>query len=265
MTTQPTLLSAYLQKLESRKRLPEQARQAFLSLPYLRRTYEPYADVIRERDRPERSSMVETGLVSRYKTLRDGSRQILSFHIPGDMVDLASALVVVADHGIRTQTKTTIASVAHHDLLDVAAQFPDLGRALWFDTLIDAAIFREWTTNIGRRSTRVRTAHLFCELVTKYREAGLITDYTIPFPIVQADLSDALGVTSVHLNRTLQWMRGERYIRTHGRTLEIENWPAMVELAGFEPAYLHPEGPRSELEEYPHSDKDGNSHARSFP
>jgi CRP-like cAMP-binding protein len=187
---------------------------------------------------------VQSGLVSRYRTLRNGARQILSFHIPGDMVDLHSMLIVVADHGIRAHTATTIVSIAHNDLLAVAARYPSLARAFWFDTLIDAAIFREWTVNVGRRNSRERTAHLLLEFASRFRMAGLMSDNSFDLPVSQADLSDALGITAVHLNRTLQWMRGQRFIRTHSRSVTIENWPGMVALAGFDPVYLHPEGPR---------------------
>jgi len=239
-----TGLGHFLAKIERRGTVSVEARKAFLAIPTMRRTLSQYQDIVREGDRPVRSCMVETGLVSRYKTLRNGSRQILSFHIPGDMIDLQSALIVVADHGIRTHMSTDIVSIAHADILDIAADFPDVGRAFWFDTLIDASIFREWTVNVGRRNARARTAHLLLEIATKYRIAGITEGNIFPLPISQNDLSDALGMTSVHLNRTLQWMKGERYIRTHAKTMEIENLPAMMELAGFDPMYLHPEGPR---------------------
>lgn len=237
-------ITKYIAKLENRAVLPAEAREALLGLPVQARTWETYQDVVRERDRPARSCMIDKGLVSRYKTLRNGTRQILSFHIPGDMVDLQSALVVVSDHGIRTHMPTSIISIAHIDILRLAADHPALGRAFWFDTLIDAAIFREWTVNVGRRNARERTAHLLLEFAARFRAAGLLIDDSFDLPVSQADLSDALGITAVHLNRTLQWLRGQRYIRTHSRSVMIENWPEMIELAGFDPVYLHPEGPR---------------------
>jgi CRP-like cAMP-binding protein len=172
----------------------------------------------------------------------------MSFHIPGDLVDLQSALVVVADHGVRTHTATQIVTVAHADILNLAAHYPEIARAFWFDTLIDAAIFREWTVNVGRRNSHERTAHLLLELAALYEAAGLVTDDTFDFPITQSDLSDALGMTSVHLNRILQSMRRERLIRTHARSITIENKAALVALAGFDPGYLHPEGPRRSTE-----------------
>lgn len=242
--TDEASLRTYLAKIERRHDLDADARAAFLALPIQTRYVAANRDIVHEGDRPTRSCFVLTGLVSRHRTLRNGARQILSFHIPGDMVDLHSALIVVADHGIRTHAPSTIVSIAHSDLLAVAARHPSLARAFWFDTLIDAAIFREWTVNVGRRKSRERTAHLLLEMATRFRLAGLLQGDTFEFPVSQADLSDALGITAVHLNRTLQWMRGERFIRTHSRSITIENWPGMIALAGFDSVYLHPEGPR---------------------
>jgi CRP-like cAMP-binding protein len=143
---------------------------------------------------------------------------------------------------------TRIVTVAHADILNLAAHYPEMARAFWFDTLMDAAIFREWTVNVGRRNSRERTAHLLLELATLYAAAGLVTEDTFDFPITQSDLSDALGMTAVHLNRVLQSMRRDRLIRTHARSITIENKPALTALAGFDPSYLHPEGPRRSTE-----------------
>ena len=237
-------ISLYLAKLERRSRLPDDARSALMAVETLSRSYAVYQDILQEGDRPGRSCIVGSGLVSRHKTLRSGARQILSFHIPGDMIDLQSALILVADHGIRAHMPTTVVSVAHHDILRLAADYPALGRAFWFDTLLDAAVFREWTVNVGRRNARQRTAHLLLEFLNRFTVAGMATGDSFVLPISQNDLADALGITSVHLNRTLQWMRGERLIRTHSRAITIENMAEMIALAGFDPTYLHPEGPR---------------------
>ena len=237
-------LALFLSKLELDKALSQPARDAFLSLPTQRRTLDAYRDLVRERDTPGQCSLVETGLVSRYKTLRNGNRQILSFHIAGDFIDLQSALVVVADHGIRTHVRSTFLMIDHGHVLALCAEWPEIQRALWFDTLVDAGIFREWTLNVGRRNARARTAHLLLEFAYRFRQAGMGDGSQFELPVSQNDLADALGVSPVHLNRTLQWLRRERPIRTVSRTVIIEDEPAMVALSGFEPSYLQPQGPR---------------------
>lgn len=244
MTPPLPATSLYLAKLERRGRLSDKSREALLALPARRLHFKSQQDIVREGDSPTHSCFVETGLINRHRILPNGARQILSFHIAGDMIDLPSALIKIADHNIATHTAATIIAIDHADILRVAAEHPELGRAFWFDTLVDAAIFREWTINVGRRSSRERTAHLLLEFAYRFRAAGLMTADSFELHINQTDLADALGVTPIHLNRTMQWLRGERYIRTHSRTITIENWPAMIELAGFNTAYLHSEGPR---------------------
>ncbi len=235
----------YIAKIERRSSLPEAARSALLRLPMRIRQVGVYQDIVREGDRTGACCFVESGLVSRHRTLPSGARQIVSFHIPGDMVDLQAALILVSDHGIRTHIPTTIVEIPHDDILRIAAEHPAVGRAFWFDTLVDAAIFREWTVNVGRRNTRQRAAHLLLEFATRFEAAGLARDGTFELPVSQSDLADALGITAVHMNRTMQWLRGERLIRTHMRSVTIENRAAMAELAAFDPLYLHPEGPRA--------------------
>lgn len=237
-------LSRFIIKLDQRGGLSTQAQSALRGLPTRARSFKIHQDIAREGDRPTHCCLIATGLVSRYRSLRSGSRQIVSFQIPGDIVDLQSLLVVVADHGVHTHTATTVLMIAHDDLSNIAAEHPDVARALWFDTLVDAAICREWTTNVGRRDARQRLAHLLLELAVRFKAAKLMAVETFELPLTQADLADATGMTAVHVNRTLQWLRGERLIRTDGRTLTIENWEAMRTLAGFDTTYLHLEGPR---------------------
>lgn len=234
----------YLAKLERRQRLSPAAAAAFAGIPSQLRVYEANQYVVSEGDRPKQCRFVQSGLVSRYKTLRNGSRQIVSFHIAGDMVDLQSVLTQLADDGVQTHTRTELVAIDHGDILRLIEDFPEIGRALWFDTLVDAGIFREWTVNVGRRDARERTAHLLLEFAWRLNAAGLMDGDSFELPINQVDMSDALGISPVHLNRTLQWLRAARLIHTHSRTIILQDREGLVRLSGFSPEYLHPEGPR---------------------
>lgn len=240
---EPTL-DGYIAKLEKRSEISPETKAAFCSLRAQRIELASHQDFIREGDAVDRCSFVEEGLVSRYKTMRDGGRQILSFHLPGDMIDLHASLLLVADHGVRTHVPTSILTVAASDILALAADYPELARAFWFDTLVDAAIFREWTLNVGRRSARQQVAHLLMELAHRYNEIGEGDGRRFPLQLIQADIADATGLSAVHVNRSLQYMRGERLIRTQGRMVEIEDREGLARLAEFDDRYLHPEGPR---------------------
>ena len=237
-------ISPYLAKLDARRPLPEAARKAFLALPLRREEFSANQDILVEGEATHRTCYLQEGFVSRNKSLPDGARQIVSFHLPGDMVDLQSVLLTISDHGISTHVRSVILTLAHGDVLRLAYEFPALGQALWFDTLVDASIFREWTLNVGRRPAVQRLAHLLLELHYRYEAVGLADNGSFELPVTQTDLADALGLSAVHTNRSIQQLRRERLVRTFRGTLTIENMPALIELARFDPLYLHPEGPR---------------------
>src|ERR687897_3688339 len=119
------------------------------------------------------SSLTPAGPPSRHKISADGSRQIVSIHIPGDFVDLEGALLKVADHNVQTLTRCDLATVPRAALRDLLAKHPQVALAMWVDTLIDSSIFREWIMNIGRRDARERLAHIFCEFALRLGGAGL--------------------------------------------------------------------------------------------
>jgi len=106
-------------------------------------------------------------------------------------------------------------------------------------------LFREWMVNVGRRNARQRTAHLLLELYHCMAQIGEVNGHSFQLPVSEADLSDALGISPVHLSRTQRWMRAERLIRLISRTVIIEDPVRLTAIAGFVPTYLHPEGPRA--------------------
>lgn len=122
---------------------------------------------------------------------------------------------------------------------EIAFSRPAIGRAMWYETLIDASIFREWTLNVGRRDARTRTAHLLCEFALRLEAVGLGERCRYELPMTQEQLADALGLTSVHTNRTLKTLTEDGLItRTH-RSVQISDWPALMAVGDFDPAYLH--------------------------
>lgn len=244
MSETVTAIELYLRKVEGRYPLSAKARRALYDLPSNRQTYETYRDIVREGERTTRCCLMESGFVSRYKTLPDGGRQINSFHGPGEMVDLQSSLLLIADHGIRTHMPTTVLTFGCQDLLRLAEEWPEWGRAFWFDTMVDSSIFREWMLNVGRRSAVSRVAHLLLEFAWKFKAIGRSDGKKFALPVTQTDLADAAGLSAVHTNRSIQKLREDGLIRTYGKTVVIEDEEQLMRLASFNSRYLHPEGPR---------------------
>jgi CRP-like cAMP-binding protein len=158
---------------------------------------------------------------------------------PATLPDLQSLHLEVMDHSLGVLAPSTVAFIPHAAIHDLVERYTGIASALWRDTLVDAAIFREWIANVGGRSAHQRAAHLMCEFVSKMKAVGLGTDEACPFPLTQQEIGDALGLSVVHVNRTLQQLRAEGLIVLKGKHLSIPDWEALKQVAGFDPAYLH--------------------------
>ncbi|AWN37655.1 Crp/Fnr family transcriptional regulator [Methylobacterium radiodurans] len=232
-------LALLVRKLDSIAGLSDKERQAILRLPATTKVLQPKQDIVRDGDRPSRCCLVLEGWACRYKLLSEGRRQILSFHIPGDVPDLQSLHIHSMDHSLCAATKAVVAFIPHDALRDLINRFPNVATVLWRDTLIDAAVFRQWMTGMGRRSAYARMAHLFCEMYLKLEAVSLAGEHRCPLPLTQTDLADALGLTSVHVNRTLKELRGSGLLTLRGSTLVVDRWDELVQAAEFDPTYLH--------------------------
>lgn len=232
-------LDAFIAKIEGRAELTESERAALRALPRRVMNLPARTRIVEEGERPTHSCMVVAGMVFRSKLALAGRRQIISFHVPGDMVDLQTILFRNADHTIETARAATVIMIPHEAVLATAAEYPALARAFWFDTLVDASIQREMLLNIGRRDARARTAHLLCELLIRLRRAGADGSAPVDLFVTQADLADALGITSIHMNRVLARLRREGFITLDGRMLSVDDWQGLSEAGEFDPAYLH--------------------------
>lgn len=233
------VLFPLIRKLESVATLTDEERQAIESLPARTRVLKPGQDIAQDGDRASQCCLILEGWACRYKLVGEGRRQIFSFHVAGDIPDLQSLHIPLMDHSLATLTEATVVLIPHEDLRDLTARFPGIAAVLWRDTLVDAAIFREWMVCMGRRSAFEHIAHLFCELYLKQEAVGLAGEHRCPLPITQADIADAMGVSNVHVNRVLKEMRGQGLITLRGQTLVIQAWEKLLETSEFDATYLH--------------------------
>jgi len=236
------ILNPLIRKLESVASLSAEEKAAVLDLPITVRQMRADHDIVRERDRPTQSCLVLDGWLCRYKILESGARQIFSFHIGGDIPDLQSLHLRTMDHNLGTLVQSTVAFIQHESVKNLAKDFPHICNVLWRDTLIDAAIFREWMVGMGRRDAPSRIAHVLCELFIKLQAVGLTKDYSCHFPITQSVIGDALGLSTVHVNRSLMELRGKGLIKLEKQVLTILKWEELRGEGGFDPLYLHLEG-----------------------
>jgi CRP-like cAMP-binding protein len=228
-----------IRKLESTFRLSDEEKRAIENLPMQVQAIKADQDIVREGDRPSRSFAILEGYTATYKMTGDGKRQIQSFHVPGDIPDLQSLLLKVLDNSIITLTPCRVGFIQHEPLRELCRKQPRITEAFWRQTLIDAAVFREWMTNIGRREAYSRMAHLLCEWLVRLKAVGLIQDHTCDLPMTQAELADAMGVSTVHVNRVLQDLRADGLILLKGNRLEVLDWEQLKHVGDFDPTYLH--------------------------
>lgn len=237
---QASLPNPLVRKLESLGPLLEEERRAVEGVLLHQRPVPADQDLVCDGERPVHCLLLLEGMACRYKVIEGGRRQIISFHVAGDILDLTQLLVGRADHAVASLTPVRVAAIPHATILDWIGRLPNLTRLLWRDTLLDAAVFREWVVNVGRRSAAERIAHLLCELATRLRAAGLAgDDGSYALPLTQAELADATGLSVVHVSRTLQELRATGLVEFRGGTLAVRDWERLKRRGGFDPGYLH--------------------------
>lgn len=185
------------------------------------------------------STLLLDGWMARAKDLPNGQRQIAEINLPGDFVDLHGFTLKRLDHDIMTITRCRIAVVPHERLVELTEKWPHLTRLYWFNTNLDAAIHREWTLSLGRRSAIARLAHLLLELNIRLGITGLTQHNSYDFPLTQIELGECLGLTSVHVNRTLQELRRKGLVDVQNRRVTIHDLAALQSVAEFDDDYLY--------------------------
>lgn len=163
----------------------------------------------------------------------------MSLHLKGDIPDLHSVHLKTLDSGLQALSPCTVGLIPHSVVKDLCSRHHEIAAAFWKMTLVDSAIYREWIANVGRRDALGRMSHLLCETFLRLKVIGETVGLTCHFPITQVDLADATGMTPVHVNRTITSLRTRKLIEIDRRRLHILDWEALVEVAGFEPDYLH--------------------------
>lgn len=185
------------------------------------------------------STLLLDGWMARAKDLQSGQRQLAELQVSGDFVDLHGFTLKRLDHDIITLSRCRVAVVPHDRLKDMTERYPHLTRLYWFMTTIDAAIQREWTLSLGRRTAISRMAQLFCELRLRLGVAGLADNDSYDFPLTQVEVAETLGLTAVHVNRTLQELRRQGVLELQHRRATILDIKALESIAEFDPRYLY--------------------------
>ena len=239
MTFADSPLQMLLRRLEQIVDLPEDDRRAVLALPHRTRTVEASTYLTREGDLPAVCGVLGSGFAYRQKLTGDGVRQIVALHIPGDAMDLQHLFLDVADHSVQMLSRGEVAFIPRKDLQDLVDARPLIRHAVMTSVLVEGSIFREWVLNVGRRDARTRLAHLLCEFAIRMEAQGLTDGEGFELPITQEQLADAVGLTPVHVNRTLKSLEADGLITRSKRNIGIPDWERLRDVGDFNQRYLH--------------------------
>jgi CRP-like cAMP-binding protein len=163
----------------------------------------------------------------------------VAIHIPGEALDFQHLFLDVADHNVQMLTRGVIANLQRGPLQQLVKTNAQVGHAVLVSILVESSIFREWVLNVGRRDSRSRLSHLLCEFAIRLETQGLADETGYELPMTQEQLADALGLTPVHVNRTIMSLEADGFIQRDKRRIRFPDWEKMRGVADFNQRYLH--------------------------
>ena len=233
-------LQPLVDRLLLRSILSDEERDAILSIPSRALNLRGQSDLVALGEQTEAAYLVLEGVVGRYSQMRNGVRQIVALHIAGDMADLCSVALPKTSWAFHALLPTTVLKIAHADLLRVADRYPNVATAYWRDCVADMAVMSEWIVSVARRPADARLAHLLCELHCRFKQVGLVSeDGVFVFGVTQMQLAEILGLTSIHVNRTIRSLRERGLVTMSKGCVTVHDRRALARVAEFDSAYLH--------------------------
>lgn len=237
--TRDTVLAALVRRLRAYDSIHPEDVEAIKALPIIVKDYPANQTLVHEGERPTQCCLIAEGFCMRSKTTSSGRRQILSLHIPGEIPDLQSLFLAVMDHDLTTLTPSTLGFISHDSLRGLHRRQPHLAAMFWRDSLLDAAMFRDWIVNVGQRPAPARLAHVMVELRERLKKIGRGEGKSFDMPLTQEQIGEALGITTVHANRIVKQLREDRIVEFERGRVTILDESRLEELAEFDGRYLN--------------------------
>ena len=228
-----------IRKLRARHAVSREEESALRGIRWRFETVDRYQVMVHSGDELDHSILLLSGFALRSKIAADGTRQIVETNVAGDFVDLHGFILKRLEHEVSAAGPCEVAMAPHHELRRITDSHPRLTRVLWFQTLIDACIHREWMLVLGKKRSRSRIAQFFCEMHARLKLVGLADDNRYDMPFSQQELADITGMTPVHLNRCLKEIRDAGLATFRSGRVELHDLQGLIRNAQFDPAYLH--------------------------
>jgi CRP-like cAMP-binding protein len=231
--------SRLLCRLDQLNALSQHDRLRVAELPLTVCNCDANQRIARRGDKSSRCTLVLGGFLCSHKQVAGSRRQITSFFVPGDIADLQTLHLPSLDQDISALGPAVVAFLPHAAFAKMIGSSPRLTQAFWREALIQAAIYREWVVNLGRRDAIARVAHVLCELTLRLQTVGLARDRRFSMHWTQMDLADSCGISNVHANRIVQELRRLGLFDWDSRQIRIRDWEALARLGDFSADYLH--------------------------
>jgi CRP-like cAMP-binding protein len=238
VTVTERAIELFLRRLLLRSNLSSREQAAIRSLETRVVTVSARRDFVRPGEAVQHVSLVAEGLAARTDVMRDGSRAIPEFFIAGDMCDLPSLVAPRAGWGMMALSRLQLVQIPHQALRNLVRTYPEIGMAFWRDCTADAGTLAKWVGNIGRKDGMARIAHVLCEMGMRMEAAGLGTRNRYDLAITQEQLGDAMGLTPVHVNRTLSALREAGAVDFKAHVVDVFDWDQLTRIAGFDEQFL---------------------------
>ncbi|MCA0977869.1 Crp/Fnr family transcriptional regulator [Qipengyuania flava] len=232
-------VAKFIRTLRQRFSFSDEEQQQLISRMGVEAFFHKGDTLVDEGEWIEYSSLLFSGYACREKIDREGNRQIVEIQIPGDFVDLHSYPMEQLDHAITALTDCRIVKLYHKEIDDLIDKHPRFARLLWFSTIVDTSIHREWILNLGSRAGSQRMGHFLCEMYCRMEVVGLVDDGRYDLPLTQKDLGEALGFTPIHVNRTLKKLRSLGLADFRNQKVAIDDFDALADHCGFDASYLY--------------------------
>jgi CRP-like cAMP-binding protein len=207
------------------------------------RTYPAGYTAVRQGEKVDISTLLVAGLMSRHIDARDGRRHMVGVYVPGDFVDLHAYALKRLDHDVGTLTDARVAIVPHQALERIQVSMPHLTRRLWFLTLLDGALHRQWVYRLSSLDARERVAHFLCETNARLLAIGLSDGRSFSLPVTQTDIGEVCSITNVHVNRVLRQLRESGLCTFRSSVVQIHDLKGLAAAGQFQPDYLYLNAP----------------------
>lgn len=239
----PFATSPLTRKLSAFVALSQAELDVLERLHQRRRSFVAGHDMVHQGQSDQAAYILAKGWVCSYKLQPDGTRQIVDFQVPGDFLGLRSVLLRTSDHSFEPIVEIEAAEVLKSDLLAAFADTPRLATAILWAVSRDEAMVVEHLVGIGRRDADARMAHFLLEMGSRLALVGMGSKEGYDCPLTQYHLADVLGLSAIHVNRVLRQLREKGLVTFRDGRVSFQNHAGLVELAGFDAAYLDQTGP----------------------